>query len=148
VHTIESAGLIRIKSGKERVEVLLRRAVLGDQLEGLAHRLTGTETLDQHVRNLAPSHDAIAEIAHLASIALQEHQSVLIGWVIVEPPGAHDGVRKAARAHQLFATALPVMHLGWRLYELARLMTSPRRISTLGSPSHCVQPSPAVTINV
>jgi hypothetical protein len=27
-------------------------------------------------------------------------------------------------------------------------MTSPARISTMGSPSHCVQPQPAVTISV
>src|SRR6185437_7316736 len=34
------------------------------------------------------------------------------------------------------------------LVSAGQVMTSPGRISTLASPSHCVQPKPAVTINV
>ena len=72
MHAIESAHRIGFKSGEEWIEVFLRRPMLGDQLKRLTLGLIGTEASDQDFGDLSPGDDAIAGIARLASISLQQ----------------------------------------------------------------------------
>src|SRR5271165_1460821 len=60
-----------------------------------------------------PARDgAIARIAGLASIALEEDEAVLVRAVVVEPAWAHDRVREPAGTDEPFGAPLPVVSFG------------------------------------
>jgi hypothetical protein len=99
--TASSASAGSVASGANSASKSFWRQSLGrNQLEGLAQRLLRVQALDQHLGDLAPRHDAIARIARMAPVALEEDETMFVRAVVVEPAGTHDRVRKTARANQ------------------------------------------------
>src|SRR5450631_2497972 len=94
------------------MEIFLCRTLGCNKFEGLSEGLFRRQATDKNLCDLASSDDAIAGVASLPRIALQEDQLMLIGFVVVEPTGAHDSVRTSACADQPFSTPLPVVRLG------------------------------------
>ena len=83
-----------------------------DQLERLPIRLRRGEAPHQDLRDLASRDDAVARIAGVALVALQQDEAVLGRGVVVEPAGPHDRVGPPARPHEPFGAPLPVVGLG------------------------------------
>src|SRR5208283_76680 len=111
-HAVQGALRVRIERGEQRVEVIRCWPGSRDQLEGLAQGVIGAEAADQDIGDLASRNYAIARIACLACIALQEDKPVLVRTVVIEPAGTHDRVRQSAGTNQPFRAPLPVVGLG------------------------------------
>ena len=75
---VQGARRVRIESSEERVEVVLRRAGVCDEFEGLAKGLIRCEAVDQDLSDLTSRNHAIAGVPGLACIALQEDKLVLV----------------------------------------------------------------------
>ena len=99
-------------SGERRLEVGAGRPTFGNEFEGRAQGGLRAEAVYQQLGELPPRHHAVAGVAGLRRVALQQHQAGLVGSVVVKPTRAHDGVRHPAGAHHTFATACPVVGLG------------------------------------
>ena len=84
---IDRARRVRIELSEHRVEVVLRRTAGGDELKGLSQRLGGRQADDQDLGDLTTGDDAIAGIASMASVTLEEHEVMLVGLVVVDPAG-------------------------------------------------------------
>jgi hypothetical protein len=80
--------------------------------EGLSDCTITDEAVDQNLGNLAPRDDTVARVTCLALIALEEHEPMLVGTIVVEPAGTHDGEWQAAHAHEAFGAPLPVVGFG------------------------------------
>ena len=67
-------------------EIILGRAFAGGEFEGLAQRLRRVEAVGEDLCDLTARHNAVAAIACLAFISLEEDETVLVRSIIVKPP--------------------------------------------------------------
>ena len=93
VNRVQCAGQVPIEPSELRIKVGLCGALSGDQFEAFAYGAIRCEARDQHLGELAARNDAVTGVAGLAPIPLQEHESMLVWLVVVEPAGPHDRVR-------------------------------------------------------
>ena len=103
------AGPHRVERTPHRGRVAPRLG--GDEFEAFAQRPIRRQAGDQYLGDLLTRDDPVAGVAGVTSIALEEHESMLVRLVVVEPAGSHDRVRQAARAHEPLAAPLPVVRL-------------------------------------
>ena len=87
------------------------RALLGDKLQRFVVGFVAAQRRHQYARNLCACDCAVFGTCVTMRVTLQEYESLLVGIVVVEPAGAHDGVFVAAGAHQTFGTSFPVVRL-------------------------------------
>ena len=64
---------------------------------------------DEDLGGLGSGDDLVGGVAGPPGVALQYHQALLAGLVVVEPAGTHDRVRHAAGSHHSFPAPLPVV---------------------------------------
>eukprot|EP00981_Chlorochromonas_danica_P005378 scaffold1091_cov164-Ochromonas_danica.AAC.1 len=109
---IQRALLIAVQRPEQGVQIGLRRPLLRDQFEGLGLRRIRRQAGDEYLGYLRPRDHAIAGVAGMPRVALQQRQPVLVGFVVVEPAGPHDRIGSSAGAHEPLAASFPVMRLG------------------------------------
>ena len=94
VNRVQRAWRVRIEPSELRIKVVLRLASGGDEFEAFAQRPIRCQAGDQDLGDLATRDDAVTGVADVAPIPLQEHESMLVWLVVIEPAGSHDRVRQ------------------------------------------------------